>query len=208
MNPYIDYWYYRGKKSVKFFKKAVIKCFFWLCVMCFIYVLFTCCYIKFRIVVFKRRILSEFERASWVISAGLSSRSIAWCFYLGFLWMPLVVDSTTSFGKLFHYLITLMIINVFLMSALTYFFSYFQSVILVVLPLTLTSVLLPLLYIVNSWSVLQLSLFKNNQTLSASVRSGLVFIWNLNCFTERIRINQYLEKTWDNTEDLKVFVQG
>lgn len=175
--------------------------------MFFIYFLFTCCCIKFRIVVFKRRILNVFERASWVISAGLPSRSIAWCFYLGFLWMPLVVDSTTSFGKLFHYLITLLIINVFLMSALTFFFSYFQSVILVMLPLTLTSVLLPLYY-VNSWSVLPLSSFKNYQTLSASVRSDPVFTWNLSCFTERIRLNWYLEKTWQSIEVLKVFVQG
>lgn len=186
----------------------MIKCFFWLCAMFFFYFLFTSCCIKFRIVVSSRRILNEFERASWVISAGLPSGSIAWCFYLGFLWMPLVVDSTTSFGKLFHYLITLMIINVFLMSALTFFFFYFQSVILVMLPLTLTSVLLPLYYIVNSWSVLQLSLFKSYQNLSASVRSDPVFIWNLSCFTERISLNWYLEKTWESTEDLKVFVQG
>lgn len=141
------------KKSVKLKKGLWLSFFFWLWTISFIYFLFTCYCIKFRIVL-KRRLLNEFERASWVISTGLPSRSIAWCFYLCFLLMPLVVDSTTSFGKLFHYLITLMIINVFLMSALTFFCSYFQSVILVILPLTLTSVLLSLYYIVNSWNVL------------------------------------------------------
>lgn len=155
MNAYIDadYWYYRGK-NLKAENKVPVKCRLWFCAMFCIYFLFTCCYRKFRIVVFKRRILNELEKASWVISAGLPSRSIAWCFYLGFLWMPLVFDSTTSFGKLFHYLIILMIINVFLMWAVTFFSSYFQFVILVMLPLTLTSELLPLCYIINSWSVL------------------------------------------------------
>lgn len=51
----------------------------------FLQCLFTCCYRKFGILVLKRRILNKLERASWVISGGLLSRSIAWCFHLGFL---------------------------------------------------------------------------------------------------------------------------
>lgn len=103
--------------------------------------------VEFTTIIFNCKILIELKRASWVISAGLSSRSIAWVFfYLCFLWMLLVFNSTTSFGKLFCYLIILRIINVFLKSGSTFFFSYFLSLILAVQPLTLTSELF-----VNAW---------------------------------------------------------
>lgn len=102
--------------------------------------------VEFTTIIFNCKILIELKRASWVISAGLSSRSIAWVFfYLCFLWMLLVFNSTTSFGKLFCYLIILRIINVLLKSGSTFFFSYFLSLILAVQPLTLTSELFSLL---------------------------------------------------------------